>query len=145
MGAGSISVKEGVIKIFGKGAKERIIQVGNTDVLEAVTEYYTAFAESIEATGYFFINRLGYRLSEQSVRNMITRYTNLAEIELHITPHMFRHSFATLLLEEEVDIRYIQQLLGHSSITTTQIYTHVSSKKQREILVTKHPRNKIII
>ena len=76
---------------------------------------------------------------------MIDVYATAAGIELHITPHMFRHSFATLLLEEDVDIRYIQQLLGHSSITTTQIYTHVTSKKQRDILTTKHPRNKISI
>lgn len=62
---------------------------------------------------------------------------------MHITPHMFRHSFATLLLEEDVDIRYIQRLLGHSSIVTTQIYTHVTTKKQRDILTTKHPRNRI--
>lgn len=145
LGADAVSVKDGIIKIFGKGAKERIIQVGNADVLAAVSEYHTAFAESIDATGHFFINRLGCRLSDQSVRNMITRYTDLAHIEQHITPHMFRHSFATLLLEEDVDIRYIQQLLGHSSITTTQIYTHVSSKKQREILIAKHPRNKICV
>jgi site-specific recombinase XerD len=64
---------------------------------------------------------------------------------MHITPHMFRHSFATLLLEEDVDIRYIQQLLGHSSILTTQIYTHVTSNKQKSILISKHPRNKVII
>ena len=62
---------------------------------------------------------------------------------MHITPHMFRHSFATLLLEEDVDIRYIQRLLGHSSIVTTQIYTYVSGRKQRDILSIKHPRNKI--
>lgn len=140
-----INVTDGIVKIFGKGAKERIIQVGNSDVLTAISEYQTVFATSIEATGHFFINRLGSQLSDQSVRNMISRYTKLAHIRQHITPHMFRHSFATLLLEEDVDIRYIQQLLGHSSITTTQIYTHVSSKKQREILVTKHPRNKICI
>ena len=74
---------------------------------------------------------------------MIKKYTDLAGIRTHITPHMFRHSFATLLLEEDVDIRYIQTLLGHSSIVTTQIYTHVASKKQRDILFEKHPRNKI--
>lgn len=64
---------------------------------------------------------------------------------MHITPHMFRHSFATLLLEQDVDIRYIQKLLGHSSITTTQIYTHVTSAKQKEIIKTKHPRNNLNI
>ena len=64
---------------------------------------------------------------------------------MHITPHMFRHSFATLLLEQDVDIRYIQKLLGHGSITTTQIYTHVTSAKQKEIIKTKHPRNNLNI
>ena len=68
-----------------------------------------------------------------------------AAIERHLTPHMFRHSFATLLLEEDVDIRYIQQVLGHSSIVTTQIYTHVTSNKQKYILTAKHPRNRIKI
>lgn len=76
---------------------------------------------------------------------MINKYVSLAGIEQHITPHMLRHSFATLLLEEDVDIRYIQQFLGHSSINTTQIYTHVSLRKQRDILAAKHPRNKIAI
>ncbi len=76
---------------------------------------------------------------------MIANYTEQANISLHITPHMFSHSFATLLLEEDVDIRYIQQMLGHSSITTTQIYTHTSINKQKSILTVKHPRNKIDI
>ena len=74
---------------------------------------------------------------------MINRYAEIADITQHITPHMFRHSFATLLLEQDVDIRYIQQMLGHSSISTTEIYTHVSSKKQKDILINKHPRNLI--
>ena len=74
---------------------------------------------------------------------MICKLKDRAGIQLHITPHMFRHSFATLLLEEDVDIRYIQTMLGHSSIKTTQVYTQVTAKKQRQILTAKHPRNKI--
>jgi integrase/recombinase XerD len=131
------------IKIYGKGNRERIIQIENTDVLRSLRSYKEAFADDIESTGWFFINRLHNRLSEQSVRFMINKYVELIEYSGHITPHMFRHSFASLLLEEEVDIRYIQRLLGHSSITTTEIYTHVSSAKQKEILATRHPRNKI--
>lgn len=141
----SVNLIEGVIKVHGKGSKERIVQIGNGAVISAVTTYYQAFSASITETGWFFVNRLGSQLSDQSVRFMIQKYATLAGIDQHITPHMFRHSFATLLLEEDVDIRYIQQLLGHSSITTTQIYTQVSSKKQRDILTTKHPRNKISV
>ena len=87
------------------------------------------------------MNRLQHKLSDQSVRFMINHYAQLAGIDQHITPHMFRHSFATLLLEQDVDIRYIQRMLGHSSISTTEIYTHVSNTKQKDILAHKHPRN----
>lgn len=139
-----VNLSECVIRIYGKGNKERLIQIGNPEVLSAVWAYQDNYAEQIEETSWFFLNRLGNRLSSQSVRFMINKYCQAAGIQLHITPHMFRHSFATLLLEEDVDIRYIQQLLGHSSITTTQIYTHVTSKKQKDILTTKHPRNKIV-
>lgn len=137
-----IDFKSRIIWVYGKGAKERLIQIENTDVLNALKEYKRS---NHLKSDYFFTNRLGNRLSEQSVRFMINHYVKLAGIDLHITPHMFRHSFATLLLEEDVDIRYIQQLLGHSSITTTQIYTHISMKKQRNILAKKHPRNKLDI
>jgi len=89
------------------------------------------------------VNRLRKPLSDQSVRSIIKKYSKLAGVETHITPHMFRHSFTTLLLEESVDIRYIQRLLEHSSIVTTQIYTYVAGKKQRDIFSKKHPRNKI--
>ena len=71
---------------------------------------------------------------------MINKYTALASIEQHITPHMFRHTFATSLLEADVDIRFIQEMLGHSSITVTEIYTHVAVAKQKDILTKKHPR-----
>ena len=133
------------VLIYGKGAKERILQIGNQEVIDALISYQKAFQEDINACGYFFVNRLQHKLSDQSVRFMINRYANLAGINQHITPHMFRHSFATLLLEQDVDIRYIQRILGHSSISTTEIYTHVSNTKQKDILVHKHPRNLIDI
>lgn len=129
------------VLIYGKGAKERILQIGNPDVLYALNLYKETFEEDISACGYFFVNRLKHKLSDQSVRFMINNYTRLADLNQHITPHMFRHSFATLLLEQDVDIRYIQKMLGHSSISTTEIYTHVSNIKQKDILFNKHPRN----
>lgn len=129
------------VLIFGKGAKERMLQIGNDDVIAALATYKMHFSEELSQTEWLFVNRLHNRLSEQSVRYMINHYVDIAGIEMHITPHMFRHSFATLLLEADVDIRYIQKMLGHSSITTTQIYTSVSMNKQKEILEVKHPRN----
>lgn len=141
----NIDLSNHFVKIFGKGSKERIIQIENSDVLKALTEYFEAFRDDIENSGFFFVNKLHKRLSEQSVREIVNKYAALCNSGIHITPHMFRHSFATLLLEEDVDIRYIQKILGHSSITTTQIYTHVAMSKQKEILSVKHPRNKINI
>ena len=141
----AVDLPNHTIKIFGKGSKERIIQIENADVLKILAKYYAAFEKDIQNCGWFFVNKLHKRLSEQSVRELVNKYAALAESSIHITPHMFRHSFATLLLEEDVDIRYIQKLLGHSSITTTQVYTHVSLTKQKEILSVKHPRNKINI
>ena len=135
-----IDFQDYIIKIYGKGSKERLIQICNANVRRLIDKYI-AITERKEHE-YLFINRLQNRLSEQSVRYMINDYAKNAHISQHITPHMFRHSFATLLLEEDVDIRYIQQMLGHSSITTTQIYTHTSLGKQKAILATRHPRNK---
>ena len=116
-----------------------------SEVISALNLYQETFQESIETCGYFFVNRLCHKLSDQSVRFMINRYAELSGISQHITPHMFRHSFATLLLEQDVDIRYIQRMLGHSSISTTEIYTHVSNAKQKDILVHKHPRNLMVV
>lgn len=139
----SINLETGVVVVKGKGSKERIIQVCNPEALKGLREYRDKHSDQLTDFEYFFINRLGKRLSEQSVRYLIRRYTNLACISKNITPHTFRHTFATLLLEEDVDIKYIQHFLGHSSIATTQIYTHVNSAKQHQILSTKHPRNSI--
>ncbi|MDR0911645.1 MAG: tyrosine-type recombinase/integrase [Methanobrevibacter sp.] len=139
----NVDFENKIIRIMGKGSRERIIQITNEDVIEALANYRREFSDKINS--YFFINKRGKRLSEQSVRFMIKNFEKKLNLTNHITPHMFRHSFATFLLEEEVDIRYIQRLLGHSSITTTQIYTHVSTDKQKSLLEQKHPRNKLII
>ncbi len=138
-----LDLLSGSVKFFGKGSKERIIPIENSSVIAILTKYRSLFKDDIEKSQYFFVNKLGHRTAEQSVRSMINSYCKQCGVEMHITPHMFRHSFATFLLEEDVDIRYIQRMLGHSSITTTQIYTHVTSSKQKEILKTKHPRNKL--
>lgn len=134
-----IHLNEKYVRIYGKGSKERILQIDNDKVLHALNNYKEIREDNI----YFFINRQGKRFSEQAIRTMIYKICKQAQMTQQITPHMFRHSFATMLLEEDVDIRYIQKILGHSSITTTQIYTHVTSNKQREILKMKNPRNRI--
>ena len=133
------------VKFYGKGSKERIIPIENFAVLSILRKYHSLFEKEIPDSGYFFVNKLGRRMTEQSVRNMINFYCKQCGVDMHITPHMFRHSFATLLLEEDVDIRYIQRMLGHSSITTTQIYIHIAAKKQAEILKELHPRNNMKI
>lgn len=136
----NVNLQDRSILIYGKGSKERKIQIGNDDVVRVLKDYKNTFLSEIKNSNYFFVKQNGKALSDQSVRRIINKYTSLAAIDLHITPHMFRHTFATSLLEADVDIRYIQKLLGHSSINITEIYTHVAMSKQREILTTKHPR-----
>ena len=138
-----IDLEQGILKILGKGNKERMIQICQQETIKALHNYITLFSNQIQSGHSFFVNRLGKGLSTQSVRIMVKNYIKQSEIKKHITPHTFRHTFATLLLEEDVDIKYIQTLLGHSSIAVTQIYTHVNTEKQKEILLTKHPRRKI--
>lgn len=138
-----VNLFDGVILIYGKGDKERRIQIGNKAVLHALKEYKKEFFTEIQNCDHFFANQSGKALSDQAVRRMINKYTTLASIDLHITPHMFRHTFATSLLEADVDIRYIQEMLGHSSINTTQIYTHVTMAKQKNILTIQSSQMKI--
>ena len=135
-----VNLYDKTILIYGKGSKERKIQIGNDDVVTILKTYKKEYLDEIQICGRFFATQNGRELSDQSVRRMIRNYASLSSIELHITPHMFRHTFATCLLEADVDIRYIQEMLGHSSIHVTEIYTHVAMSKQREILMMKHPR-----
>ena len=140
LGSRDVNLHDGMILIYGKGAKERRIQIGNESVRHVLEEYQTDYANEIENCQRFFATQNGRPLSDQAVRRMIHKYSSLAAIDMHITPHMFRHTFATCLLEADVDIRYIQEMLGHSSIHVTEIYTHVATSKQRDILTRKHPR-----
>lgn len=140
LGVHDVNLQEGTILIYGKGSKQRRLQLGNAEVIAVLERYKAEFSSEMQECQSFFVNQSGRPLSDQSVRRMITKYTNLAAIDLHITPHMFRHTFATSLLEADVDIRYIQEMLGHSSINITEIYTHVAVSKQRAILTSKHPR-----
>ena len=137
-----INLDAQTVTIKGKGNKERIAFISNTYAVLALKNYL-AVRPAINSS-YLFINRLGNKTSSQSVRFFIEDLGR-AVLNKHITPHMIRHTFATLLLEEGVDITYIKTFLGHSSTATTQIYAASTTYKQRQILTTLHPRNRILI
>ncbi len=139
----AIRLDDGQVRVYGKGDKERMIQISSEDTLDILRRYQKEFEEEIAASGFFLLNSRGHRLSEQSARSILRRCAQRAGVAENVTPHVFRHTVATLLLEAGVDIRYIQQFLGHSSISVTEIYTHVSTSRQREILTEKHPRKEI--
>ncbi len=141
--ADCVDLNTGLIKIMGKGGKERYIQIVTSEVLEVLRRYQEQNMDAIQKSGFFFINSRGRRYTEQSIRLMLKKYAESAGIRRKITPHMFRHSFATYLIEEGVDVSCVQQLLGHSSIRTTQIYIHIAARKQAEILRKMHPRNRM--
>lgn len=137
---GDIDIGKGELLIHGKGKKERLLQIPDPDVLDILGRYTAIRKRRDTGTGAFFLNGRGNPISDQSVRNIINKHAEKAGIGKHLTPHMFRHTFATSLLESDVNLRCIQELLGHSSIRTTEIYTHVSAAKQREVLANHHPR-----
>lgn len=136
-----VDLGRGRIRILGKGGRERIVQLCHPQAIAALREYRRQARGN--GSPWFFSNRAGRRLSEQSVRTMLRRHAVAAGLHLHVTPHMLRHSVATLLHEEGVDIRYIQHLLGHRSIATTQIYTEVGEGSQRRMLLRHHPRKRV--
>jgi len=129
--------------IHGKGSKERMIFLTEENAILAFACYLEDRHKIVTSAEFIFLNKYNRPLTTQDVRNVVTKCVNLAAIEKNITPHSFRHTFASLLLEEGVDIKYIQEFLGHSSIVTTQIYLHTTAEKKRMLLESKHPREKL--
>ncbi|HEL2295370.1 TPA: tyrosine-type recombinase/integrase [Streptococcus suis] len=134
----NINLKNRTIQILEKGKKVRLLYIGNDETLSLLEDYIA------HHSSYLFTSvKNDDHLKEQSVRLSLKNISHSLQLKKHITPHMFRHSFATMLLDNGVDIRQIQHLLGHSNINVTQIYTHVSQSKQVEILSEHNPLNQI--
>lgn len=142
---GDVDMDRLVISVHGKGNREREIPIV-CDAFREVLELQirTRRDDNASAEDPLFVNRRGKRMSDQSIRAVLRRQASRIGTK-RITPHMLRHTVATLLLEDGVDLRHIQRLLGHSSITTTTIYVHVSERSQRKVLASRHPRNKMNI
>ena len=144
---GDLNLKDNEIRVFGKGSKERIILV--TDRAKNYLERYIESARMLIAQGYsvnndenspVFINNTGYRLQTGYIRKVINDIVDKIDLPKHVTPHVFRHSFATHLIENGADLRIVQELLGHASISNTQIYTHISTQHLKEVYNESHPR-----
>lgn len=127
------------LKVKGKGSKERIVPIGSY-AIQAIQEY--TVAARIKSEGPLFISKLRRRLSDRAVGDLLKKYLQLSSIPFHITPHKLRHSFATHLLDNGADLRSVQALLGHSSLSTTQIYTHVTKERLKQSYDQAHPRAK---
>ena len=131
------------VRVLGKGGKERILPLGRY-AAEALTAYLTRARPPLATKGTgtpaVFLNQRGGRLSRQSAWNIIQAAAKRADLPGHLSPHTLRHSFATHLLDGGADVRVVQELLGHASVTTTQIYTMVTVQQLREVFATSHPR-----
>ena len=134
-----INFLDEVIKVKGKGKKERIIPVGRV-ALNCLIEYIEKRPNKKEE--FLFLNKYGKRLTERSIERIIKKYAIIAGINKKVTPHTLRHTFATHLLDRGADLRMVQELLGHERITTTQIYTHLTVEKLKELYDKFHPRSK---
>ena len=143
----NLNLDENEIKVFGKGSKERIVLVSERakkflETYIKTVRYLIFKSENQKQSDPVFINKTGYRLQTQSIRLAIKDVMERIELPKHVTPHVFRHSFATKLLENGADLRVVQELLGHSSISNTQIYTHISTERLRQSYDIAHPRAK---
>jgi integrase/recombinase XerD len=137
-----INMDVGFVRCFGKGSKERIVPLGKV-AIEYLSRYLSNGRPKFARTGsseYLFLNHFGRPMSRVGFWKIIKKYTSRAGITKNITPHTLRHSFATHLLEGGADLRSIQEMLGHVDIATTQIYTHVSRDKLKEVFRQSHPR-----
>ena len=133
---------EGSVRVMGKGSKERIVPLGRF-ATRAVKAYLTRARPSLareRSGGALFLNQRGGRLTRQGATKMLKACARRAGLRKRVTPHMFRHSFATHLLEGGADVRVVQELLGHASLATTQIYTLVTGERMREEYFAAHPR-----
>jgi len=138
-----VKSEEGFVKIFGKGSKERLVPVGNV-ALAFIDKYKRLVRNGLAAKGksgdLLFLNMRGTGISRVSVWKIIKKYINQAGIEKNVSPHTLRHSFATHMLEGGADLRSVQEMLGHSDISTTQIYVHLDREYLKEVIQSFHPR-----
>jgi len=125
-----------VVKVKGKGRKERLQPIGN-HALDAIRSYLDKRGSDNKA---LFLNKRGGRLTERSVARMLEKYVKMAGMSLNISPHTFRHSFATHLLDSGADLRSVQELLGHANLSSTQIYTHITTERLKQVYDKAHPR-----
>lgn len=142
LNVGDVNMEEKYIRCLGKGAKERIVPLGRiaAGFLQDYTDRGRGKLTRGKATPALFLNRLGKRLTRQGFWKIIKKYARHGGITKEITPHTLRHSFATHLLENGADLRSVQELLGHADITTTQIYTHLTRSRLKEVYRQAHPR-----
>lgn len=138
-----IHLLEGYVRVLGKGNKEREVPLGDMSV-QALRLYLTKSRNqlTINSIDYLFLNQDGKRLSRQGFFKILRKIAKAAGIDRDVSPHTLRHSFATHLLEAGVDLRTLQELLGHEDIQTTQIYTHISQKHLKDVYLNTHPRAK---
>jgi tyrosine recombinase XerC len=126
----------GIVKVLGKGKKERIVPIGEA-ALSAIRNYHSKRKKQAEAV---FLNKNGRRISDRGVRDIVDKYIRLASIKEGVSPHTLRHSFATHLLNRGADLRSVQELLGHANLSTTQIYTHLTTDRLKSVYDKAHPR-----
>ena len=136
-----VSLTEKTIKITGKGNKDRIVYFGNK-CNELLKKYLKESYNKLNTNNlnYLFLSKTGKQISDREVRKIVDDAAKLAHIELKISPHVLRHTFATHMLNEGADLRSVQELLGHENLSTTQIYTHLTNEKIRKVYLNAHPR-----